>query len=190
MGIFFAQILFVEMWFIQGGSSIRYSMFIVICGAPLIVWTVRSMKEYPAAQKILWCMITCMICMGSAIFIKRYHKDWIALLTMQTRHEYLAAALPEYPVIQRINALPGDKAVMPIYNYSDYLLNVPYITAYRHYISLDDMKTDFRQKNIGYIFANDKLDPSKNRNTFPEFTEKEIVDSTNGFYLFKLAETY
>jgi|GEM_PF-2363264 len=190
MGLFFAQILFVEMWFIQGGSSIRYSMFIVICATPLIVWTVRSMKQYPAAQKIVWCMIICMICMGSVLFIKRYHKEWLAFLTLQTRDEYYSRILPEYAVIKTINRLPENTVVMPLYNYSDYLLERPYITAYRQYASAEEMKKDFRQKNIGYIFANDKLDTSKNRNAFPEFTEKEIVDSANGFYLFKLAETY
>ncbi len=188
IGIFLAQILFMEIWFIQGGTSIRYSIFILITGAPLIVWTVNQLGNYPKTQKILHIMIICLVCLGSLIFIKRYNKEWVAFLTFQSRDQYYNKILPEYAVISTINKLPKDKVVMPIYNYCDYLINVPYLTACRKYSSPEDMKSDFREKNIGYIFANDKLDTSKNRNTFSELTNKFCIDSTNGFYLFRLSE--
>ncbi len=190
MGTFLAQIIFMEIWFIQGGTTIRYSMFVLVIGAPLTVWTVSQLNSYLKIQKLLRLIIICVICIGSLIFIKRYHKEWIAFLTFQARDEYYSKALPEYNVINTINKLPKDRVVMPIYNYSDYLLDVPYITAYKRYNSIGEMKKDFKEKNIGYIFANDKLDPSKNRDTYPEVTEKECIDSTNGFYLFKLADTF
>ena len=190
MTVFLAQILFMEIWFIQGGTSIRYNMFLLITGAPLIVWTVNQFSNYPNTQKVLRFIIICVVCLGSLLFIKRYHKEWIAFLTFQSRDAYYNKILPEYAVISTINKLPGNKVVMPLFNYSDYLLDVPYLTAYRRYDSLEEIKRDFKQKNIGYVFANDKLDISKNRNTFPELTGKVCIDSTNGFYLFKLSDDF
>lgn len=178
MAVFLAQVLFMEIWFIQGGTSIRYSMFLLITGAPLIIWTVNQLGNYPKVRKVLQFIIICTVCLGSLIFIKRYNKEWFAFLTLQSRDQYYNKILPEYAAITTINKLPKDKVVMPIYNYSDYLLNVPYITAYRRYKSLNDMKEDFKEKNVGYIFANDKLDTSKNRDTFSELTGKVCIDST------------
>ena len=190
MGIFLAEILFMEMWFIQGGTSIRYSMFLLITGAPLIIWTVNQLGNYPKVKRILQVIIIGTVCLGSLIFIKRYNKEWLAFLTFQSRDQYFNRILPEYAVITTINRLPKDKVVMPIYNYSDYLLEVPYITAYKRYNSIGEMKEDFKNKNIGYIFSNDKLDVSRNRETFPDLTNKVCIDSTNGFYLFKLSDTF
>lgn len=73
---------------------------------------------------------------------------------------------------------------------SDYLIELPYITAYRKYSSSEEMEMDYSKKNIGYIFANDKLDPSRNRDTFSDFTKVEVLDSTNGFYLYKLTDNF
>jgi 4-amino-4-deoxy-L-arabinose transferase-like glycosyltransferase len=183
---FLAEILFMEIWFIQAGTTIRYSMFVLVTGSPLIAWTVIKLGAFPKVQKMLYVMMTIVICLGSMLFIKRYHKEWVALLTFQSRDEYYRSVLPEYPVIETINSLPEGTVVMPVYNYTDYLLEVPYITAHRLHSTPDEMKNDFREKNIGYIFANDKLDPSKNRTTFGEVTDKVCIDSTNGYYLFKL----
>ena len=190
IGTYLAQILLLETWFMRGGASIRYSIFILVTGVPVIIWTVKQLCDYPKTQKILQLMVICSIFLGSLIFIKRYHKEWIAFLLFQSRDQYYNRILPEYAVITTINKLPKDKVVMPIYNYSDYLLDAPYITAYRRYKSLNDMKEDFKEKNIGYIFANDKLDTSKNRDTFSELTGKVCIDSTNGFYLFRLSEYF
>lgn len=190
LGTFFMQILVMEIWFIQGGSSIRYSMVLLTIGAPLICWTVEQLSTYPQIRKILLFIIICIVSLGALLFMKRYNKEWLALLKLQSRDQYYSNVLPEYAVISTINKLSGDKVVMPLYNYSDYLLNVPYITLYKRYNTLKEMKKDFRDKNIGYIFANDKLDIANNRNTFPNFTEKVCIDSTHGFRLFKLAQSY
>jgi hypothetical protein len=178
----------MEIGFIQGGASIRYAMTILVGGAPLIAWILHETGGMPKVNTLLKVPVFCMVVLGSLIFFKRYHKDWLALVTCMTKDRYLTAVLPEYPVIQTINRLQGEKVIMPVYNYSDYLIDRPYITAYRRYASVEDMTADFREKNIGYIFANDKLDLSANRDAFPEYPGKEAIDSTNGFYLFKLSE--
>jgi Dolichyl-phosphate-mannose-protein mannosyltransferase len=185
-GIFMAGILFMEMWFIPGGSSIRYSTVLLMISSPLIVWTVSQMKAYPAARRMCNAFVIVMVVCGMALFVKRYHKEWKALATNMPRDAYYASVLPEYPVIKAINALHDGSVVMPVYNFSNYLIDVPYVAAYRKYGSLADMKADLREKNIRYVFANDKLDTTGNRNPLPEITDKECVAGANGFYLFKI----
>jgi hypothetical protein len=185
-GIFLAGILFMEMWFIPGGSSIRYSTFILMLSSPLIVWTVSQLTSHPAIRRMCAVFVIIMVVFGMALFAKRYYRDWKALATNMPRDAYYASVLPEYPVIKAINSLRGGTAVMPVYNFSNYLIDVPYVAAYRRYGSLSDLKADFREKNIRYIFANDKLDTCNNRNPFPEITDKVCVAAANGFYLFRI----
>jgi hypothetical protein len=186
MGIYFGCILGMEIWFIHGGSNIRYSTFILLISAPAIVYVIASLAAMPRIRKLLMFMTVSLVILGTLLFVKRYHRDWIAHLTLQNRHEYLRSVLPEYPVIEQINALGDSTVVMPIYNYTDYLIDIPYITAYRKYETVDAMKKDLKAKRIGYIFANNKLDLAENARAFPKLTEKECVASENGYYLYKL----
>jgi hypothetical protein len=185
-GIFIAGILFMEMWFIPGGSSIRYCTFVLMLAAPLIVWTVSQLTHFPAIKRMCTVFIVIMVVCGMALFAKRYFKDWKALMTNMPRDAYFASVLPEYPVIKAMHSLDGGGVVMPVFNFSNYLIDVPYVAAYRKYGSLADLKADLREKNIRYIFANDKLDTCNNRNPFPEITDKQCVAAANGYYLFKL----
>jgi hypothetical protein len=185
-GIFMAGILFLEMSFVQGGSSIRYCTFVLMLSAPLIVWTISRLSEHPSVKRMLLIMVVIMVACGMALFAKRYHKDWKAIAFNLPRDAYLASVLPEYPVIRAINSLRDGTTVMPVYNYSNYLITVPYITAYRGYTSDEEMMADFKDKNIRYIFANDKLDTVANRDPFPQIKAKQCVASANGFYLFKV----
>jgi len=70
---------------------------------------------------------------------------------------------------------------MPVYNFSNYLLDVPYVVSYRSYPDLNEMKRDFTEKNIRYVFGNNTLDTAENRNPFPQIKEKELVAAKNGF---------
>jgi hypothetical protein len=185
-GVFMAGVLFMEMWFIPGGSSIRYSTFVLMLAAPLIVWTLSQLTGHPAVRRMCSVFVIIMVVFGMALFAKRYYKDWKAIATNMPRDAYLASVLPEYPVIKAINSLRGGASVMPVYNFSNYLIDVPYVAAYRTYGSLSDLKADLREKNIRYIFANDKLDTCNNKNPFPEITDKVCVAAANGYYLFKV----
>jgi hypothetical protein len=185
-GVFFAGVLCMEMWFIPGGSSIRYSTFILLIAAPLIVWTVSRLADHPNVKRMLAMAVICMVALGAVLFFKRYHAEWKALATMQSRDAYYASVLPEYPVIRAVNAIRDGSTVMATYNYVNYLIDVPYIAAYRRYASDEGAIADFRQRNIRYIFANDKFDTLANRNAFPPSLPKQCVASANGYYLFKL----
>jgi hypothetical protein len=186
MAVFAACVLFMEMVFVQGGASARYGTTLLILGAPMIVWTAGSFNDFPRLKTLMKMMIVCTVCIGSLIFLKRYHKDWIAVLTLKSRDEYLESVLPEYPAVRFLNGLTDGKAVMPVYNFSNYHLDIPYIAAYRHYSSEQEILTDFREKNIGYIFANNTLNPEGNKNAFSGFSGKECVFEKNGFYVFKV----
>ena len=185
-GVFMAGILVMEMAFVQGGASIRYCTFSLMVFSVLIAWTVSRTEMYPKVKRMLVFFTVVMVVLGMALFAKRYYKEWNALAKNLSRDAYYASVLPEYPVIREINALRGGATVMPVYNYSNYLIDAPYIAAYRDYSSAEEMKVDFRQKNIRYIFANDKLDTAANKDPFPLIKEKQCVASANGFSLFKV----
>jgi 4-amino-4-deoxy-L-arabinose transferase-like glycosyltransferase len=185
-GIFLAEILVMEMWFIPGGSSIRYSTFVLVLAAPLVVWTVSRLSNKSAVRRILVMMVACMISLGGVLFVKRYYRDWLALATMAPRDTYLASVLPEYAVIHEINSIRDGATVMPVYNFSNYLLDVPYVVSYRSYPDLNEMKRDFTEKNIRYVFGNNTLDTAENRNPFPQIKEKELVAAKNGFYVYRV----
>jgi hypothetical protein len=184
-GAFLAGVLVMEMWFIPGGSSIRYSTFVLMIGAPLVVWTVSRMSKRPVSKALLSAMIACMVVLGAALFFKRYHKDWTALATNEPREAYLASVLPEYPAIRVVNSLRGG-TVMPVYNFSNYLIDVPYVAAYRRYAGPEDMMRDFKEKNIRYVFGNNVLDTVENSNPFPDIKDKRLIFSRNGFYVYRV----
>jgi len=183
---YFASVLVMEMAFLQSGSSIRYSTFVMVVAAPLIAWTISQLSEYPRLKKMLQTMVVVMVLLGTALFAKRYHHEWKAIATNMSRDAYMASVLPEYSVIQAVNSLKDNAVVMPIYNFSNYLIDVPYITAYRNYATVQELKKDFQEKNIRYIFANNTLDTSANANAFPQIDNKKCIASANGFYLFKV----
>lgn len=186
IGVFLLEIVCMESFFFRVGVSIRYSTFLLALGAPLIVWTIECLGGFPRIRLVMRAMVVIMVLLGSLLFVKRYHQDWRALLTMQSRDAYYRAVLPEYAAIEAINRLSDGKTVMPIYNYDDYLINAPLLTAYRTYANPEEMKRDLRAKGVGYIFSNNKLDTTDNSNAYPEIAEKERIFGENGFYLYRL----
>jgi hypothetical protein len=185
-GIFLAQVLVMEMWFVQGGSSIRYSTFVLMVCSPLIVWTISRLRNWPAIRRLLSVMVVLMVVLGMALFAKRYYREWKALALNLPRDAYYASVLPEWPVIRAMNSQKDGATVMAVYNYSNYLITVPYIAAYRPYSSAADAMADFSARNIRYIFANDKLDTLANRDPFPEIQGKQCIASANGYRLFRV----
>ncbi|MBN2037741.1 MAG: hypothetical protein JW768_13450 [Chitinispirillaceae bacterium] len=183
---YWAMVLFMEMVFIQGGSSIRYSTFLLAIAALFIPYTLGRLAQKNVIRRILAVMTGIMIALSVLLFLKRYHREWIAFATNASRDAYYTALVPEYPVIRRINGIADGRLVMPVYNYGEYLIDVPYITAYRSYPNADEMRRDLREKNIGYIFANDKFDTLSNQNPFPQIRNKKFVMARNGFYLYEL----
>ncbi len=183
---YFVCILGMEMAVLQSGSSIRYCGFILAVASVLISWTISRLSELPKIKRMLQIMVVVMVFLGATLFVKRYNREWKALFTNMPRDAYLSSVLPEYPVILSINSLSDKATVMPIYNFSNYYLDVPYIAAYRNYASVQEMKKDFMEKNIRYIFANDKLDTAANAGAFPQILKKQCIAKRNGFYLFKI----
>jgi hypothetical protein len=184
--VYLAGVVVMEMAFIQGGSSIRYSTIVFMIGTAFVPWTVQNLKGHPAVATLLRFMVLITVVLGTLLFFKRYFKDWTALAMNQSRDAYYSAVLPEYAVIKTVNALADGKSVMPVYNYSDYLIEAPFVTAYRSYPSIEAMEADLRSKNVGYVFANNRLDTAENAHAFPELAHKEIIASKNGYYLYKL----
>lgn len=185
-GAYWVSVLLLEMLFVQGGSSIRYSTFIIAVGAAFIPWTVfRLRSRFLRSMTAL--MMLSMVVLGMVLFVKRYHHEWNALITGKTRDAYYSKVIREYTVIAYINGLTDGKTVMPVYNFSDYLINVPYVTAYRTYRNPAEMRADLLARNVGYIFANNRFDTTENRRAFPELMEKTCVAAANGFYVYKLA---
>jgi hypothetical protein len=184
--LYFGLVLVMEMCFIQGGSSIRYSTYIQMIGAACIPFVISQLRDWKLIRFAMIGMVAIIIALGTLLFFKRYHKEWKTLLANKSREAYYMSVLPEYPVIKEINAMTDGKVVMPVYNYSDYLINVPFITIYKSYQSTNEMKQDLAAANVGYIYANNKLDTTENSKAFPELAEKEIIAEKNGFYLYKL----
>jgi len=188
MGIYLAEILFMEIFFIPGGASIRYCLPVAITGIPIAMYLVRKLETYPVLHKVVMVIVWFQMGLGVLLFAKRYHKDWIALLTMQSKEEYYQALLPEYDAIHYINQLPGSATVFIVYNYSNYLIEKPYVAAYRRYKSPDMLRNDLREKNIRYIFANNTLDTTENRDALPEISNKKVLFNRNGYYVFLLED--
>jgi 4-amino-4-deoxy-L-arabinose transferase-like glycosyltransferase len=187
-GIYLFEMLLVEIFIIHNGSCIRYSTFILLALPPILIWTIKEMfRVNKKLYGFMILMLSCHIALGSLLFFKRYHKDWKALLTMTSRDKYYESILLEYPVIKKINSIRDSSIVMPVYNFSNYLLDVPYIAAYKRYSNVEELKNDLKEKKVKYLFGNNVLDTAENKNVFPELKEKQLVYSKNGFYLFKIS---
>jgi hypothetical protein len=72
MIVYFCEILFMEMIFIQGGSSIRYSFILLMMGIPLVC-RVISLLESRYIKKLFLVLVVLQIVLGYGLFIKRYH---------------------------------------------------------------------------------------------------------------------
>jgi hypothetical protein len=185
--VFWCEILVMEMLFIPGGSSIRYSFFVLAALAPLIAWIPAGLREHfarlSAAVRI---MIVIVVCMQIMVFVKRYHRDWLAFLTNSDRTSYYRAVMPGYEVVEEINRLDTGIVVMPVYNFGNYLLDAPYVTAYRRYTSPDDLRTDLRRLGVRYIFANNVLDTAENAHAFAALAQTELVAADDGLRLYRI----
>lgn len=188
-GIYLSCILLMEMVFIPGGSSIRYSLVLPIFLIPVCLTTLKDMKFiHNSIVTILRFFLLIQIALGSIHLIKRYHQDWIALLTLQDRDRYYSHLLPQYPSIRYINTIPEECTILTLYNYDNYLIKKQYISAYRHYTNKDDLFMDLKKHSVSYIFANNVFDTSSNASAFADL-DKTTVFSQNGFYVYKVNNT-
>ena len=179
-------IILMEMTFVQGGSSIRYNSTVLLGAAPLVPHVLASSALHGGVRRFLSVGCFTFVVLGMALFWKRYNREWKALMTLASRDAYYGAVIPEYPVIRRINRISDGRKVMPAYNFSDYLIDVPYLTAYRHYGTVGEMKADLKARGVGYLFANNRLRPEENAGAFGDLDCKRIAAESNGFYLFEV----
>lgn len=182
--IYVLQISIMDIFILKHGSSIRYMLTILMLLSPVVVYVLSNLDK-SISKKVLYTFVIVSISINVIVFIKRYHQDWIALLRQSNRNEYISSILPEYDVIMRINQLSDNQVVMPVYNFSEYLIDKNYITAFKKYSSKEVFLKDMEKYNIGYVFANNVLDTSENINPYP-FIDKELVFNSNGFYLYKI----
>lgn len=184
--VYVLTILLMEIFFIPGGSSIRYSIVVPLFLIPVCLHILKNLKNcMPAMHKLLCSLLSIQITLGALLLVKRYHTDWIALITNKTRDQYYESIIPQYPAIKFINELPDTNTVMPIYNFYNYLIDKPYICSYRNYSNSKDID-DFDKFGISYIFANNPFDTLSNGNAFPQLNNKQIIFSGNGFYVYKV----
>jgi hypothetical protein len=185
--VFMLQLLFVDNFVIKSASG-RYIIFVLALLVPMVPYTLSSLTLHKTKQ-ILYMLVIVSVFFGGAIFFKRYNREWTALIKQKSRDEYYLSVLPEYDVIQKINRLGSDKKVLLAYNFSEYLIEIPYIVAYRRYESPREMIDDLNRKNVGYIFANNKIDTLENRFSYGEIREyMKPIYNANGFYLFELVK--
>lgn len=191
-GIYMILILFMEMFFIPGGSSIRYTLIVPLFLIPVCLYILKNIRKlFPNLHTILLILITIQIIFGTVLLIKRYHKDWTALICNMSRDCYYKSILPQYPAIKYLNELQGNDTIMVIYNYDNYLIRRPYICPTMNYSEKESLVSDISKYRISYIFANDVFDTLSNSKAFPQLKNKEIVFSQNGFYVYKvLKEDY
>lgn len=184
--IFLLQVLLMDTFILKHGSSIRYIITVLIIFTPIVV-NVFDKITSEIYKNILFAFVVLTVGLNTLVLIKRYHKDWLAIIFQKSRDEYLLSILPEYEVIKKINSLSDDKTVMPIYNFSEYLIKKSVITAHKKYDNSIELREDIKKFNIGYIFANNVLDTSENSSSYP-FISKTLLFQANGFYLYKVPE--
>ncbi|MFP4418089.1 MAG: glycosyltransferase family 39 protein [Fibrobacterota bacterium] len=184
-GLYLLQIILMDS--LHAGSSIRYTISTQLLLVPPAVWSlVHVQKNFRAVSGTVVSLVLVIVIMHALVFVKRYNREWIAILTLKTRDAYLSSVLPEYSVIRTINALPDSSVIMPVYNFSEYLIEKKFITAYKRYESQEQMMKDLETLGINYIFGNNKLDIEENANPFPEIRNKKLVRAANGFSLFEI----
>lgn len=182
---FWIQLVGMEVLFgIQ--SSIRYAFFLTVCFAPLVLFTITRTGQLNAVKRMLTGMIMVMAILGTMLLLKRYHGEWWALLTNQSRQEYYTSVLPAYPAIAYINALEDPGTILTVYDFDTYLIDKPLRTATRDWPSRTNAMDDLDRANVQYIFANNRLNPSENLTAFPEIPEKTMVFSTNDFCVYRI----
>ncbi len=183
--VFMLQLLFVDNFVVKSASG-RYIIFVLALLVPMVPYTLSNIT-LDKTKKILCMLVIISVFLGGAVFFKRYNREWTALIKQKSRDEYYLSVLPEYEVIQKINSLGSDKKVLLAYNFSEYLIDIPYIVAYRRYESPQDMIDDLNSKNVGYIFANNHFDSLENSISYGEIREyMKPLYNANGYYLFEL----
>lgn len=188
-GVYLACVLFMEMFFIPAGASIRYVLAVTLFCIPICILIIKELRRYnQLLYKVMLLLIAVQISLGSMLLLKRYHKDWIALLSLKSRDNYYESILPEYPAIKFINDLQSSSKIMTMLNFDNYLIKKPYISNYRHYTNATELTDDLTKNSISHIFANNVLDTTTNAKIFPELTNKKIVFSENGFYVFEIVK--
>jgi hypothetical protein len=183
--VYLAEVLFMEMVFIPGGASIRYTLVIPLLLIPVVVRIVSDLRRaWPVAGRIVTALLLLQIAFGTLLLVKRYHRDWIALVQLKSRTGYYESILPQYPAINYVNNLPQGAKVLTIFNYDNYLVTIPYIAAYRSWNNRDTLLADLARYRITHILANNVFDTASNRTAFGVFDEQQLVFSRNGFRVF------
>lgn len=184
-GLYIAEVLFMEMVFIRAGASIRYVLVLPLLLIPVCLSVMEGLRNRRTAiYRILTLLIILQVGAGVLLLIKRYHKDWLALMTMKNRDQYYESILPQWPAIRYVNNLPDGSRVMTVFNYDNYLVDTPYVTA----VCSDSagLMKFINEESISHIYANDVLDTTSNGNAFPVIENKRVVFSRNGFYVYAL----
>jgi hypothetical protein len=183
--LYFLELLLLETLFQPIGVSIRYSTMPLLIAAALIPVVVERMGRFVKSQMMVKGMVMVVLLSGTALLLKRYHQEWHALLTNQSRDEFYAHLLPEYPALQCINALPQGAVIMPVYNFSNYLIKKPYIAASRRLHSPKGAEQELQRNGITHIFLNNTLDPAENNGDYLKLPLQQIFER-NGFSVHRL----
>jgi len=183
------QLVLLESIFLKEGASIRYSTYITIIAAPYTLFIIARLHFSPFVKRTYMATVIVSILLGSLLLLKRYRGDWYHFFSLSSKKTYYEQTLPEYKAISFINSLEDSCAVMPVYNFSNYLLEKKYITAYRQYNSVRLMIDDLKDKRVGYFFGNNSLDTSENRVVFPEIDGQKKIFSSSGFTVFALPDS-
>ena len=188
--LYLAEILFMETVFIPAGASIRYTMVLPLLLLPVSVHITRKLAErYHCIGVTIMVMMGIQAACGGLLLVKRYHRDWVALLTRKNRVEYYGSILPQYPAIRYVNNLPRGTKVFTTFNYDNYLINKPYMAGYRSYATSEAFTDDLRRFRVTHVLANNLFDTASNR-TALDLPETTItVFSKNGIYVYQLDTT-
>lgn len=183
--LYLLELLALETLFQPIGVSIRYSTMPLLIAAALIPVVVERLNTYRKTQTLLKTLMIVVVLSGTVLLLKRHHREWHALLTNQSREEYYTRVLPEYPALQCINALPQGAVILPVYNFSNYLIQKPYTAASRRLHSPQGAEHELRQRGITHIFINNTLHPSENSGGFLNLPLEQVFEH-NGFYVHRL----
>lgn len=182
---YLAEVLAMELLFIPGGASIRYTLPAVLLLIPAGVVLLRELRrQYPAVGKVIGVLVAVQICCGGVLLVKRHHRDWMALLLGKDRVAYYESILPQYPAVNFINASSEVTGILTTHNYDNYLINKPYVAAFKHYSSAQACVAELKRLGISHVLANNHFDTLANRTAFSFLEGIHTVFHQNGIYVF------
>ncbi len=183
--LYLAEILLMEMLFIPGGASIRYTLPAVLLLIPAGVVVLRDVRrQYLTVGRMIWALIVVQIICGGVLLVKRHHRDWMALLLRKDRVAYYESILPQFPAINYINTTPEVTGVLTTHNFDNYLIEKPYVAAFKQYRSSDACVADLKRLGISHVLANNYFDTLSNRTAFSFLEGIRTAFYQNGVYVF------